>query len=137
MGIHGVGSEYSDINWNMYIVLSHGSVDVRGQTLADGDRVEGTLLDIDHIADFHDEAVRALFEDQSDDLTAHSRDALAKLSGLTGEGRCEAAYARCPGRLSPKMALGVIFKELGVSPGHNHGHWTSGANNVTNNNIEM
>ncbi|XP_047500956.1 uncharacterized protein LOC125046991 [Penaeus chinensis] len=111
-------------------------VDARGQTLGDGDRVEGTLLDVDHIADFHDEAVRALYDDQSDDLSAPSRHALAKLTGLTGEGRCEAAYARCPGRLSPKMALGVIFKELGVSPGHNYDHWTGAVNNVTNS-IEM
>nr|XP_027224727.1 uncharacterized protein LOC113816934 [Penaeus vannamei] len=79
--------------------LHEGSVDARGQTLDGGDRVEGTLLDVDHIADFHDEAVRALYADRSDDLTAPSRAALAKLAGLTGEGGA---------RLPTPAALGAL-----------------------------
>ncbi|XP_071526326.1 uncharacterized protein [Panulirus ornatus] len=97
--------------------LHEGEVDERGQTVGDGDRVGGTLLDVDHIGSYHDEAVRALFSDQSDDLTSGSRHALSLLAGLTGEGRCEAAYTQCrAGRLSPKMALGVLFQELSVQP---------------------
>ncbi|XP_064107410.1 uncharacterized protein LOC135216202 [Macrobrachium nipponense] len=37
------------------------SVDDRGQTLEDGDRVEGTLLDIDHIGLYQEAAVLTLF----------------------------------------------------------------------------
>ena len=43
-------------------VLPPGEVDSRGQTQGDGDRLDGTLLEVDHVADFHEEAVEALFQ---------------------------------------------------------------------------
>ncbi|KAK7070990.1 hypothetical protein SK128_027385 [Halocaridina rubra] len=43
------------------VTLHEGPVDERGQTVGDGDRVEGTLLEIDHIDEFHHVAVHALY----------------------------------------------------------------------------
>lgn len=42
--------------------ISSGEVDARGQTKGDGDRLEGTLLEVDPVADFHEEAVIQLFK---------------------------------------------------------------------------
>ncbi|KAK3887413.1 hypothetical protein Pcinc_008529 [Petrolisthes cinctipes] len=49
-----------------------GEVDGRGQTLDDGDRVAGTLLDIDPISDFHEEVVIQLFCPVRNDATQHT-----------------------------------------------------------------
>ncbi|XP_063889564.1 uncharacterized protein LOC135116187 isoform X2 [Scylla paramamosain] len=86
-------------------------VDARGQTTGDGDRVDGTLLEVDHVADFHEEAVAALFQED-----ARSTAVLSLLAGLTGPGLCEAAYAHCPGSLTARQAMGVLFKELHIAP---------------------
>ncbi|KAK7070989.1 hypothetical protein SK128_027384, partial [Halocaridina rubra] len=52
-----------------------------------------------------------------DDLRAG---ALAALAGITGGGRCEVAYARCPGRLTARDAFGVLFREFDVKSETQH-----------------
>ncbi|XP_045115085.1 uncharacterized protein LOC123506801 isoform X3 [Portunus trituberculatus] len=91
--------------------LHHGEVDTRGQTTGDGDRVDGTLLEVDHVVDFHEEAVAALFQED-----ARGTAVLSLLAGLTGPGLCEAAYAHCPGSLTARQAMGVLFNELHIAP---------------------
>ncbi|XP_066952258.1 uncharacterized protein [Macrobrachium rosenbergii] len=111
--------------------LHEGSVDDRGQTLEDGDRVEGTLLDIDHIGLYQEAAVLALFGNDSsttnskptpnfiltsrrNDLGPGSLLALSHLDGMTGSRQCEIAYTRCPGDISPKDAIGVLLRDFDV-----------------------
>ncbi|XP_050694472.1 uncharacterized protein LOC126984650 [Eriocheir sinensis] len=90
--------------------LHYGEVDARGQTEGNGDRLDGTLLEVDHVADFHEEAVAQLFKEDE-----RGRAVLSLLAGLTGPGLCEAAYAHCPGSLTARQALGVLFRELHIT----------------------
>ncbi|KAK4329109.1 hypothetical protein Pmani_000520 [Petrolisthes manimaculis] len=50
----------------------YGEVDDRGQTLDDGDRVAGTLLDVDPLSDFHEEGVTQLFCPVRNDAIQHT-----------------------------------------------------------------
>lgn len=46
--------------------------------------------------------------------TYEGRHTLSLLTGLTLGGACESAYQRCSGRLTPLMAIGILFRELQI-----------------------
>ncbi|XP_068204023.1 uncharacterized protein [Palaemon carinicauda] len=48
------------------------------------------------------------------DLGPGSLLVLSHFDGMTGAGQCEIAYTRCPGRISPKDAIGILLKDFDI-----------------------